>query len=84
MVDSNPAVTIIGAGLLVVRLRSTADRGIPVKLHEMKPERRTAQHSDSLAELVCSNSFSECEYCQCDWLTQVGNAAHGQLHHGCC
>lgn len=35
-----------------------AERGIPVKLVEMKPGRRTpAQTTDKLAELVCSNSL---------------------------
>lgn len=32
--------------------------GIPVVLHEMKPEKRSeAHHSDDFAELVCSNSL---------------------------
>ncbi|HKS61822.1 MAG TPA: methylenetetrahydrofolate--tRNA-(uracil(54)-C(5))-methyltransferase (FADH(2)-oxidizing) TrmFO, partial [Xanthobacteraceae bacterium] len=35
-----------------------ASRGIPVVLHEMRPVRTTAAHkTESLAELVCSNSF---------------------------
>jgi methylenetetrahydrofolate--tRNA-(uracil-5-)-methyltransferase len=33
-------------------------RGVPVVLHEMRPQRTTAAHkTDALAELVCSNSF---------------------------
>ncbi|MEM9147064.1 MAG: methylenetetrahydrofolate--tRNA-(uracil(54)-C(5))-methyltransferase (FADH(2)-oxidizing) TrmFO [Pseudomonadota bacterium] len=35
-----------------------AESGVPVVLHEMRPERGTHAHqSDGLAELVCSNSF---------------------------
>ena len=35
-----------------------ARAGLPVVLHEMRPERATAAHrTDGLAELVCSNSF---------------------------
>src|SRR6185312_16995568 len=35
-----------------------ASNGVPVTLHEMRPVRPTAVHkTDSLAELVCSNSF---------------------------
>ena len=35
-----------------------AQAGIPVTLHEMRPERETAAHkTDGYAELVCSNSF---------------------------
>src|ERR1044072_9429 len=35
-----------------------ASRGIPVLLHAMRPVRTTAAHkTESLAELVCSNSF---------------------------
>ncbi len=53
------AVTVIGGGLAGCEVALTLARhGVPVRLHEMKPGRRTpAQHSDSLAELVCSNSF---------------------------
>src|SRR5690625_7555324 len=35
-----------------------AERGVPVVLHDMRPERKTPAHqTDGLAELVCSNSF---------------------------
>ncbi len=52
-------VTVIGAGLAgsecAVQL---ARRGIPVRLCEMKPQRRSPAHrTDAPAELVCSNSF---------------------------
>jgi methylenetetrahydrofolate--tRNA-(uracil-5-)-methyltransferase len=52
-------VTIIGGGLAGCEAAwQLARRGVPVRLHEQKPHRRTpAQTSDHLAELVCSNSF---------------------------
>ena len=37
---------------------AAANMGVPVILHEMRPERGTEAHqTDGLAELVCSNSF---------------------------
>jgi methylenetetrahydrofolate--tRNA-(uracil-5-)-methyltransferase len=52
-------VIIVGGGLAGCEAAlQLAGRGIPVRLYEMKPHRRTeAQVSDGLAELVCSNSF---------------------------
>jgi methylenetetrahydrofolate--tRNA-(uracil-5-)-methyltransferase len=52
-------VTIIGAGLAGSEAAlQLAARGIDVHLLEQKPGNRTpAQSSDSLCELVCSNSF---------------------------
>jgi methylenetetrahydrofolate--tRNA-(uracil-5-)-methyltransferase len=52
-------VTIVGAGLAGSEAALTlASLGIPVELFEQKPKERTpAQVSDSLCELVCSNSF---------------------------
>ena len=52
-------VTIIGAGLAGCEAAwQLAERGIPVTLVEQKPLARTpAQTSDSLCELVCSNSM---------------------------
>jgi methylenetetrahydrofolate--tRNA-(uracil-5-)-methyltransferase len=53
------AVHIIGGGLAGSEAAwQVAARGVPVVLHEMRPERTTAAHkTGSLAELVCSNSF---------------------------
>ena len=50
---------IVGGGLAGCECAwQLAQRGISVRLHEMKPVRRTAaQTADTLAELVCSNSF---------------------------
>jgi methylenetetrahydrofolate--tRNA-(uracil-5-)-methyltransferase len=52
-------VTIVGAGLAGSEAAlALAARGIRVRLLEQKPHARTpAQSSDSLCELVCSNSF---------------------------
>ena len=54
-----PSVAIIGAGLAGTEAAlQLAKRGIQVRLHDLKPtERSPAHHSDSLAEIVCSNSF---------------------------
>lgn len=53
------AVTIVGGGLAGCEVAlQLASRGVPVRLLEQKPLRRTpAQETDALAELVCSNSF---------------------------
>ncbi|MBQ3134562.1 MAG: methylenetetrahydrofolate--tRNA-(uracil(54)-C(5))-methyltransferase (FADH(2)-oxidizing) TrmFO [Oscillospiraceae bacterium] len=52
-------VTVIGAGLAGCEAAwQLAQRGIPVRLHEMKPNKKTpAHHSTDFAELVCSNSL---------------------------
>ena len=52
-------VHIIGGGLAGCEAAwQIASRGVPVVLHEMRPVRTTAAHkTESLAELVCSNSF---------------------------
>jgi methylenetetrahydrofolate--tRNA-(uracil-5-)-methyltransferase len=52
-------IHIIGGGLAGCEAAWQAMRaGVPVVLHEMRPVRRTEAHvTDSLAELVCSNSF---------------------------
>ena len=52
-------VKVIGAGLAGCEAAwQLAQRGIQVSLYEMKPEKKTpAHHTDTFAELVCSNSF---------------------------
>ena len=52
-------VIVIGAGLAGCEAAwQLAQRGIPVQLHEMKPQKMSpAHHSESFAELVCSNSL---------------------------
>ena len=53
------SVKVIGGGLAGCEAAwQLAKRGIPVDLYEMKPICKTpAQHLDTLAELVCSNSL---------------------------
>jgi methylenetetrahydrofolate--tRNA-(uracil-5-)-methyltransferase len=52
-------IHVIGGGLAGSEAAwQVAERGVPVVLHEMRPERGTEAHqTDRLAELVCSNSF---------------------------
>lgn len=53
------AVHVVGAGLAGSECAwQLARRGVPVVLHEMRPERSTPAHSGGdMAELVCSNSL---------------------------
>ena len=53
------SVIVIGAGLAGCEAAwQLAKRGIPVTLHEMKPQKKSpAHHTDSFGELVCSNSL---------------------------
>lgn len=66
-------IHVIGGGLAGSEAAyQIARAGIPVVLHEMRPERSTDAHkTDGLAELVCSNSFRSD-----DW----ENNAVGLLH----
>lgn len=68
----NP-IHVIGAGLAGSEAaHQIARAGVPVVLHEMRPERMTDAHkTDGCAELVCSNSFRSD-----DW----ENNAVGLLH----
>src|SRR5215470_609322 len=52
-------VHVIGGGLAGSEAAwQIASAGVPVVLHEMRPVQSTEAHkTDSLAELVCSNSF---------------------------
>ncbi len=52
-------VKVIGAGLAGAEAAwQLAQRGIFVELYEMKPEKKSpAHHTDTFAELVCSNSL---------------------------
>ena len=54
-----PAVTVVGAGLAGCEAAwQLSKRGIPVRLREMKPEKKSPAHvSENFAELVCSNSL---------------------------
>lgn len=52
-------ISVIGAGLAGCEAAwQIANRGIQVMLYEMKPNKKSpAHHSDTFAELVCSNSL---------------------------
>ena len=56
---SMPTVKVIGAGLAGSEAAwQLAQRGIQVELYEMKPHKKSpAHHTDTFAELVCSNSL---------------------------
>src|SRR6266404_7135942 len=66
-------VHVIGAGLAGSEAAwQIASAGIAVVLHEMRPHRMTEAHrTESLAELVCSNSFRS---------DDAANNAVGLLH----
>ena len=54
-----PIVNVIGAGLAGSEAAwQIANRGVSVRLYEMRPVKQTpAHHTDKFAELVCSNSL---------------------------
>ena len=57
--DSDSGVLVVGAGLAGCEAAwQLAKRGIHVRLYEMRPVKPTEVHkTDSLAEMVCSNSL---------------------------
>ena len=59
MVGETRPVHVVGGGLAGSEAAwQLARAGVPVVLHEMRPQRGTEAHQgDGLAELVCSNSF---------------------------
>ncbi|HEX2165360.1 MAG TPA: methylenetetrahydrofolate--tRNA-(uracil(54)-C(5))-methyltransferase (FADH(2)-oxidizing) TrmFO, partial [Thermoanaerobaculia bacterium] len=59
MSADRPPVHVVGGGLAGSECAwQLASRGVPVVLHEMRPERSTPAHKTGrFAELVCSNSF---------------------------
>lgn len=65
-------IQVIGGGLAGTEAAwQIARAGIPVILHEMRPIRQSpAHHTESVAELVCSNSFG----------AQASDRASGLLH----
>lgn len=57
--SESPAITVIGGGLAGTEAAwQIAERGVRVRLFEMRPVKMTPAHTTSqLAELVCSNSL---------------------------
>ncbi|NJP10454.1 MAG: FADH(2)-oxidizing methylenetetrahydrofolate--tRNA-(uracil(54)-C(5))-methyltransferase TrmFO [Leptolyngbyaceae cyanobacterium RU_5_1] len=68
----NQPIQVIGGGLAGTEAAwQIAQAGVPVILHEMRPQRLSpAHHTEHLAELVCSNSFG----------AQSSDRASGLLH----
>jgi methylenetetrahydrofolate--tRNA-(uracil-5-)-methyltransferase len=73
MTSSAKPIHIVGGGLAGSEAAwQAASAGVPAVLHEMRPVRGTEAHlTDSLAELVCSNSFRS---------DDAANNAVGLLH----
>ena len=73
MTSSIKPIHIVGGGLAGSEAAwQVASAGVPVILHEMRPQRGTEAHqTDGLAELVCSNSFRS---------DDAANNAVGLLH----
>jgi methylenetetrahydrofolate--tRNA-(uracil-5-)-methyltransferase len=69
-------VHVIGGGLAGSEAAwQLAKAGVPVVLHEMRPECQTEAHkTDALAELVCSNSFRSD-----DWETNAVGLLHEEM-----
>ena len=74
-------VTVLGAGLAGSECAwQLARRGVPVRLVEMKPGKRTPAHSsDYFAELVCSNSLRSDELTNAVGLLKAEMRALGSL-----
>src|SRR5215470_7172902 len=60
---SHPTITVIGGGLAGSEAAwQAAQRGVKVRLYEMRPVRPTPAHSSAnLGEIVCSNSLKSDE-----------------------
>ncbi|MBY0226081.1 MAG: methylenetetrahydrofolate--tRNA-(uracil(54)-C(5))-methyltransferase (FADH(2)-oxidizing) TrmFO [Hyphomicrobium sp.] len=69
-------VQVIGGGLAGSEAAfQIASAGVPVVLHEMRPQRMTEAHkTEGLAELVCSNSFRSDE-----WETNAVGLLHEEM-----
>ena len=74
-------VTVLGAGLAGSECAwQLARRGVPVRLVEMKPGKKTPAHaSDYFAELVCSNSLRSDELTNAVGLLKAEMRALGSL-----
>lgn len=71
-----PPIHVIGGGLAGSEAAwQIARAGVPVVLHEMRPQRMTEAHrTEGLAELVCSNSFRSDE-----WETNAVGLLHEEM-----
>jgi methylenetetrahydrofolate--tRNA-(uracil-5-)-methyltransferase len=75
------SATIAGGGLAGSEAAwQLAERGIRVRLYEMRPLRRTPAHkTDRLAELVCSNSLKSNQRGAASWLVKEELRRGGSL-----
>ncbi len=78
---SLPPIPIIGGGLAGSEAAwQLAERGHTVTLHEMRGKRQTPAHkTDSLAELVCSNTFKSTELSNAHGLLKAEMRALGSV-----
>jgi len=74
-------VTVAGAGLAGCEAAwQLVRRGVPVRLVDMKPARRSPAHSaDGFAELVCSNSLKAEQLTNASGLLKAEMRALGSL-----
>ena len=74
-------VNVIGAGLAGCECAyQLAKRGVPVRLYEMKPEKKSPAHTSNLfAELVCSNSLRSDRICNAAGLLKEEMRTLGSL-----
>jgi len=75
MIEMKP-IHVVGGGLAGSEAAwQIARAGVPVVIHEMRPSRMTDAHkTESLAELVCSNSFRSD-----DWQTNAVGLLHEEM-----
>ncbi len=74
-------VTVVGGGLAGSEAAwALAERGVQVRLHEMRPGTQTAAHrTDRLAEIVCSNSFKSVDLTNAHGLLKAELRALGSV-----
>src|SRR6188768_4499976 len=75
------AVVVIGGGLAGCEAAwQIAERGIKVRLYEMRPVRSTPAHkTNHLAEIVCSNSLKSDQPFNASWLLKEELRRMGSL-----
>ena len=73
--------TVVGGGLAGCEAAwALAERGVDVRLHEMRPLVRTPAHqTDRLAEIVCSNTFKSLELANAHGLLKAELRVLGSL-----
>lgn len=85
MMEVMETVTVIGAGFAGCEASyALAQRGIPVRLYEMKPKKYSPAHNyEGFAELVCSNSFKANRLASAAGLLKQEMRMLGSLTVGC-